>query len=264
MMITIRRDLRWMQALFLFFSLTLYKSVKANEHQLLTHKLKKIFTDAQHKKDFSKEYTQLNTLSEQEKKALLVVWESPAYPWKWRWLSVMYMAEHMMPEAEKIIIQGLQDPLFLIRLASIKALASQTDLKTYHPYLISCLKDDSLVVRKAAIQALSVQPSQKVIQAIEKAMFDDKNRLQNEQDLMGILKSMLDVIVQYNDKQSIHTLAKLIQRTNMQSQFKIHVCNAFKSLVENNALSIKKSNFDQQSDCAYHWQRWYTKHQSSI
>ncbi len=254
-----------MQALFLFFLIPFYHQAQtyANDGQVLSQSVKKIFVEAENKKDFSEQFVQLNSLSTQDKQSLLRVWESPAYPWKWRWLSVMYMAEYMMPSAEQKIVQGLQDPLFLIRLASIKALAVQDNLEKYQEQLIQCLKDDSLVVRKAAINALSIQPNQQVLQAVEKAMFDDKNRLQNQQDLMGILQSMLEIIVRYNDRQSIHTLAKLIKRSNIESEFKIQVCNALKSLVQNNSLKLEQT-IKEQSDCAYQWQRWYQQHQSSI
>lgn len=253
-----------MQALFLFLILTTYHQAKAEESQVLSQNLKKIFTHAENKKNFSEEFSQLKVMSERDKQALVTVWESPEYPWKWRWLSVMYMAEYMMPGAEQKILQGLKDPFFLMRLASITALSGQKNLEPYQTELIACLKDDSLVVRKAAIKALSIKPNQQVIQAIEKAMFDDKNRLQNQQDLMGILQSMLEVIVSYNDKQSIHTLAKLIKRSNIESKFKIQVCNALKSLVENNSMPIEQAIFKQERDCAYHWQRWYQQHQGNI
>lgn len=103
--------------------------------------------------DFPAELERIVSIGEVGIPTLVTIYEDASSPWQSRWIAGMALGRLGTLEARLTLEKGLEDSLFLVRMASIQALSRQKDLAVA-PQLRKALLDRALVVRSTAVESL--------------------------------------------------------------------------------------------------------------
>jgi len=143
---------------------------------------------------------------------LIKVMKSDEYPEQNRWTATMLLAQIMGKKSAPFIAKFTDHPHWMMRVASLKALAGlgQKDYLNVHA---KSLKDDSLIVRVQALDNISKMKMTALAPHVWKMMYDPANYVgdNGKRKRASIIKSVIRTLGDLKFKDASKSFAKLIQ-----------------------------------------------------
>lgn len=148
---------------------------------------------------------------------LIQVMKSDKYPEQNRWQATMLLAQVMGKKSAPFIAKFADHPLWLMRVASLKALLGLRQ-DEYHAVYAKALRDPSLIVRVQALDNISQMKINKLAPQVWSMMYDQSNYSGDagNRKRTSIVKSIIRTVGDVKFTKAQKPLAKLIQKPKYQ------------------------------------------------
>lgn len=148
---------------------------------------------------------------------LIKVMKEAQYPDKNRWHATMLLGQVMGKKSAPFIARFAEHPSWMMRVASLKALAALS-MKEYKGVYARALKDDSLIVRVQALDNISQMKLTALAPQVWRMMYDQTNYTgkAGNRKRTSIVKSVIRTVGDLKYEKAKAPLAKLIQKPKYQ------------------------------------------------
>lgn len=148
---------------------------------------------------------------------LIKVMKEAKYPEKNRWHATMLLGQVMGKKSAPFIARFAEHPAWMMRVASLKALAA-LNMKDYHSIYARALKDDSLIVRVQALDNISRMDLKPLAPFVWNMMYDQSNYTgkAGARKRTSIVRSIIRTIGDLKYDKAKPALARLIQKPKYQ------------------------------------------------
>ena len=148
---------------------------------------------------------------------LIKVMKENTYPEKNRWHATMLLGQIMGKKSAPFIARFAEHPAWMMRVASLKALAA-LGMSEYHAVYARGLKDDSLIVRVQALDNISQMKLTTLAPNVWNMMYDASNYTgkAGARKRTSIVRSVIRTIGDLKYEKARAPLAKLIQKPKYQ------------------------------------------------
>jgi HEAT repeat protein len=148
------------------------------------------------------------------------------------------------------LVKGLEDPLFLVRLASIQALS-----ETAHPEIASGLRirisDKAMVVRTAAVDAVARFKDRESVPILIDELMEKRNFHRGQG--LWIRNHIVDALGEIGDESAAPTLVKVLKEENL--EIRERACGALGRLFPA-APPAKEATLE---SCDAKWIAWFAE-----
>ena len=213
-------------------------------------KLEQILKRAQTKEKYDQEFKEILALGDQTIPELIKHFKNPSNKWQSRWICAQVLGKMGGDESQEALMRGLKDKLFLIRLASVKALTPLQG-KGIASALEKMLSDKAMVVRSEAALAIAQRGSTSSVEALTRELFESRNFHRGKS--LWVREDILKALGNLKSRTAIPAIVKVLRED--ERKLRLSACDAL-SKIEPEIESTKISK-EKNKNCWESWILWF-------
>ncbi len=211
-------------------------------------KVREIIASVPPGNDYPNEFAAILEIGEQAVPTLSDIFLDMRMRWQSRWIAGMGLGRLGGEQSREALTSGLTDPLFLIRMAAVKAMGNMNDM-TLAPLMRSTLSDKAMVVRSAAADALGQIQDPGAVPDLVAEFSHDRNFHRGRS--LWVREHIIDALGDIGDNQALPTVISALQEK--EEKIRKSACLAMYQLIPTEEPKTKTQSTE---NCVSQWLEW--------
>lgn len=200
--------------------------------------------------EYPKEFRQILQIGPRAIPTLVEIFQDSAALWQSRWIAAMALGRLGGKKASDVLKVGLNDPLFLLRMASAQALGNMGDLSTV-PEIRKLLSDRALVVRASVADTLGVLKDRDSVPALIKELSASRNFHRGKS--VWIRQTIMKSLGAIGDERAVPALMAALQEKEL--TIRLEACEALSRITP----QAEPAKLERKESCVTEWTNWGKK-----